>query len=298
MGPGALIPVAVGNSVAADSTIGVLSPASFTGADGATSTISSVVWELSSSDGGRVKVDVTTVSALAEVLGGHVLDFIELDGMVSLSLDTFDATVVSEPPGATEDPWIHSFRWDVSVQPWSNGDELMVRIREAPLSPTPASTLTPTPTPTPPPTDVPVPTQTPAPSGSPTSMALPDLVVGIEARLQSNPDIVWGEDGCIGSSSAALSPHVVEATVHVRNVGNGDAGSFTVQLNNDATEIVDVLEAGVYTTLVFTTWAISEHVVVVDADFSIEESDESNNIVETFIPVPTIVPPPTCTPSG
>ena len=75
-------------------------------------------------------------------------------------------------------------------------------------------------------------------------------------------------------------------------------GKFTVQLNNGATEIVDVLKAGARTTLVFTTWAGSEHIAVVDADFSIEESDETNNTVETFIAVPTLVPPPTCTPSG
>ena len=116
--------------------------------------------------------------------------------------------------------------------------------------------------------------------------------------MKSNPAIVWG-DGCIVSSGAAFPFQVVEATVHVRNVGSGDAGSFAVRLNNAATEIVDVLKAGAHTTLLFSTRASSEHIAVVDADFSIEESDESNNTVETFIPVPTLVPPaPTCTPFG
>ena len=115
--------------------------------------------------------------------------------------------------------------------------------------------------------------------------------------MKPNPAIVWG-DGCTISSAGALSFHVAEVTVHVRNVGGGDAGSFTVRLNNSATEIVDVLKAGEHATLVFTTWAGSEHIAVVDADFFIEESDESNNTVETFIAVPTLVPPPTCTPSG
>ena len=73
---------------------------------------------------------------------------------------------------------------------------------------------------------------------TPQATPLPDLVIEIEARLKSNPDIVYG-DGCIASSSARLSPHVGEVTAHVRNVGGGDAGSFTVQLNNFNTETVD-----------------------------------------------------------
>ena len=116
--------------------------------------------------------------------------------------------------------------------------------------------------------------------------------------MKSNPANVLG-DGCVVSSGAAVPFQVVEATVHVRNVGSGDAGSFTVRLNDDATEAVDVLKAGAHTTLLFSTRAGSEHIAVVDADFSIEESDEFNNTVETFIPVPALVlPAPTCTPSG
>ena len=139
-------------------------------------------------------------------------------------------------------------------------------------------------------------THTPTSDSTPTPTPLPDLVIAIEVRLKSNPRIVWG-DGCIVSSSARLPPHVGEVTAHVRNVGGGDAGSFTVQLNNSATETVDGLKAGAYTTVVFSTSARSENVVVVDAGSSINESDESNNTAVTFIPVPTIAPLPTCTPS-
>ena len=137
-------------------------------------------------------------------------------------------------------------------------------------------------------------TSTPTPSTS-TPTPLPDLVIAIEVRLKSNPRIVWG-DGCIVSSSATLPFHVGEITAHVRNVGGVDAGSFTVQLNNTATETVDGLKAGAYTTVVVSMSARSENVAVVDAGSSIDESDESNNTTETFIPIPTLVPPPTCTP--
>ena len=134
------------------------------------------------------------------------------------------------------------------------------------------------------------------PSDGAASTPLPDLVIAIEVRLKSNPRIVWG-DGCIVSGSERLPPHVGEVTAHVRNVGGGDAGSFTVQLNNYATETVDGLKAGAYTTVVVSTSARSKNVAVVDAGSSIDESDESNNTAVTFIPVPTIAPLPTCTPS-
>ena len=54
-------------------------------------------------------------------LSGHVLDFIALDGSVSLSLFTDSATVDSAAG-------THS--WLVTTEPWENGDQLMVRIRE------------------------------------------------------------------------------------------------------------------------------------------------------------------------
>ena len=127
-------PVTVGSTVAADSTNGVLEPALFTGANGASSTISSIAWEPSStssepvsgSNGGQVKLEFTTASDLTDVLWDHILDFIELDGSVSLSLEVFDATVGAEPASNT-------LSWAVSSQPWENGDKLMIRIRKDPL---------------------------------------------------------------------------------------------------------------------------------------------------------------------
>ena len=100
---------------------------------------------------------------------------------------------------------------------------------------TPTSDSAPTPTPVPDQTEASAATQTPTSDSTPTPTPLPDLVIAIEARLKSNPGIVYG-DGCIVSSSANLPFHVSEITAHVRNVGGGDAGSFTVQLNNFNTE--------------------------------------------------------------
>ena len=115
-------PVTDGTAVAADSSIGQLEPAAFTGANGASATIQRIEWTRPSTGSGQqgiVKISVTPDSALID----HILEFIELDGSVSLSLDVFDAAV---------DTATNTLTWSVSSQPWHDGDLLMVRIREAP----------------------------------------------------------------------------------------------------------------------------------------------------------------------
>ena len=104
-------PVADGTAVAADDTNGVLKPAAFTDADGAAATLERIEWE-----SGTVKFELSSDDALA----GHVVDFIELDGTVSLSLHADDAMV-----DAAND----TLSWSVASQPWHDGDQLMVRVR-------------------------------------------------------------------------------------------------------------------------------------------------------------------------
>ena len=115
--------------VAADASNGVLEPASFTDASGAPATIQSVSYEPpsggsgqsgadSESGTGTVAMKLTTHTGLAN----HALDFIALDGSVSLSLDVDDATV---------DAANNTLSWTVSSQPWHDGDKLMVRIHKA-----------------------------------------------------------------------------------------------------------------------------------------------------------------------
>ena len=57
-------------------------------------------------------------AALNQDVADHVLDFIALDGTVSLSLVAASATSTSG-----------RLSWPVTDQPWSDGDQLMVRIR-------------------------------------------------------------------------------------------------------------------------------------------------------------------------
>ena len=118
-------PVTDGSAVAADSSNGQLEPAAFTDANGASATIQRIEWV---SD--TVKVKVSPHTGLA----GHKLDFIELDGSVSLSLVVDEATV---------DAAKGTLSWTVAEQPWHDGDLLMLRIREAPLRPPPAAPVAP-----------------------------------------------------------------------------------------------------------------------------------------------------------
>ena len=103
-------PVTDGMAVAADDTNGVLKPVAFTDADGAAATIERIEWE-----SGTVKLKVSPHTGLS----GHVMDFIELDGTTSLSLNADQATV-----DAAND----TLSWSVGSQPWDDGDELMVRV--------------------------------------------------------------------------------------------------------------------------------------------------------------------------
>ena len=112
-------PVTAGSAVAADSSNGQLEPAAFTDANGAAATIQRIEWAA-----GTVKIEVTTGSGSGtgpdDALAGHIVDIIELDGTVSLSLVVTDATVDSAND---------TLSWSVASQPWADGDKLMVRIR-------------------------------------------------------------------------------------------------------------------------------------------------------------------------
>ncbi len=119
------------SSIGADGTNGVLKPATFTGANAASATIESIAWEPLSERFGIVKVKISTGSSSGAgpraALAGHVVEFIELDGSVSLSL------VASEAREDTEDG---TLTWTTTAQPWEDGDKLMVRIRKS-LAPAP-----------------------------------------------------------------------------------------------------------------------------------------------------------------
>ena len=103
-------PVTVGSTVAADGTNGVLKPAAFTDANGTHATIHRLAYDSSG-------VTITLIPHTA--ITGHTLDFIALDGSISLSLNVDKATA---------DPANNTLTWPVLEQPWHPGDKLMLRI--------------------------------------------------------------------------------------------------------------------------------------------------------------------------
>ena len=102
-------PVAIGAAVGADASNGVLEPAAFT-VGGASATMTSLEWESST-----VTMELNPSASLA----GHAVDFIALDGSVSLTLSFDDAT---QGGGG-------ALTWSVANQPWNAGDLLMLRVR-------------------------------------------------------------------------------------------------------------------------------------------------------------------------
>ena len=97
---------------------GVLEPAGFF-IGGTAASITGLKWQ-----SGSV---VLTLAPYAS-LGGHTLDFIALDGSVDPSLPVSSATADSTAGTLT---------WAVPVQPWQDGDQLMLRIRAAGTTDTP-----------------------------------------------------------------------------------------------------------------------------------------------------------------
>ena len=111
-------PVTLASGVGADSSNGVLNPTSFT-VDGTSTSITGLKW-----DNGSVVLSLSLFSSLS----GHKLDFIDLDGSVSLSLPA---------SSATEDSTAGTLTWTVSDRPWEDGDTLMLRISPSNIQPTP-----------------------------------------------------------------------------------------------------------------------------------------------------------------
>ncbi len=89
---------------------GVLEPAGFS-IGGTAASITGLKWQSGSA--------VLTLAPYAS-LTGHTLDFIALDGSVDPSLPVSSATADSAAGTLT---------WAVPVQPWQDGDQLMLRIR-------------------------------------------------------------------------------------------------------------------------------------------------------------------------
>ncbi|MCY4576429.1 MAG: hypothetical protein OXC55_07540 [Chloroflexi bacterium] len=107
-------PVAIGTTIGADASNGVIHPDEFT-INSDEYEIESLVWD---EDDDEVVLTLDDHVSLS----GYSLDFIELDGSIDTTLNIADATV-----NQTAATWT----WSLTSAPWENGDLLMLRIREA-----------------------------------------------------------------------------------------------------------------------------------------------------------------------
>ena len=82
-------------------------------------TVGGVTTEITGLEWSNDKVVLTLGTHVS--LSGYVLDFIDQDGSVALSFFTNSATV---------DSTAGTYSWPMTSQPWENGDQLMLRIRE------------------------------------------------------------------------------------------------------------------------------------------------------------------------
>ena len=107
-------PVDIDEAVGAGGDSGVLRPESFESEEGET-VMERIVWSE-----GQVEMELSPSTALID----YRIDFIALEGSVSLRLDFDDAVTLAD------DDDVATFAWGVCEQPWQHGDLLMLRIAE------------------------------------------------------------------------------------------------------------------------------------------------------------------------
>lgn len=112
---------------------------------------------------------------------------------------------------------------------------------------------------------------------------LPDLII---SNITYNP----------GTPQCDTHPPDLGARVWVQNVGDAPAGPFVVEVNGGPQQTVSGLAAGEETSLVF-GGVLGSVTAVADATNLIVESNEANNSFTTILPIPTLPPPCTPTPT-
>ena len=144
-------PVAIGTTIGADGTNGVLKPNTFTASDSTTTTLRSIDYS-----GSNVRMLFSQTTGLS----GKEVQFIMLDGTVGLTVP-FSSARSERVAGKGI-----LYSWKTCSAPWAAGEKIMIRIRNASgnTSSTPSCvSVTPTPTPNPNATATPGPSPTPMP---------------------------------------------------------------------------------------------------------------------------------------
>ena len=130
-------PVAIGTTIGADATNGVLKPNTFTASDSTTTTLRSVDYS-----GSNVRMLFSQTTGLS----GKEVQFIMLDGTVGLTVPLSSGRTETVASQGTR------YSWTTCSAPWAAGEKIMIRIRDTSgnTSSTPSCvSVTPTATPVP-----------------------------------------------------------------------------------------------------------------------------------------------------
>ena len=107
-------PVAIGTTIGADGTNGVLKPNTFTASDSTTTTLRSIDYS-----GSNVRMLFSQTTGLS----GKEVQFIMVDGTVGLTVPFSSATTETVASQGTR------YSWKTCSAPWAAGEKVMIRIR-------------------------------------------------------------------------------------------------------------------------------------------------------------------------
>ncbi len=117
-----------------------------------------------------------------------------------------------------------------------------------------------------------------------TGLNQPDLIISHAAvQLESG-------------NACYVPPAVMGVRVWVKNVGDATAGEFIVDIDGERQAVVEWLAPGEMTSVWFGERS-ALGIATVDATFRVAESNEDNNTFSGPLPVPTLPPPCTVTPT-
>ena len=230
-------PVDVGmQTVGAGNGNGLLDPNVFDAPNDAETTVHRIGWS-----SGNVEMQLTPHTLLPD----HHIDFIALDGLLSLRLDFDDAVTGTETDGT------QALSWGVCEQPWEDGDQLMIRISESGADLTGATNdaecaaSTSAPTPTTIPTDTPAPTVTPTatetPVPQPTPTAEPTAIPEAEAPVATAPQNLSAlatHDSVTLTWDAQNSPSIVGYQI-LRKVQGSETTVSVDDVDSDESSYID-----------------------------------------------------------